>query len=206
MERSAMRVQEVAAKAILCGRRLLEVARALRSLLTAPSNVYQIPAVDPTASLLKRMMHQKRGPGRWFDTLFAYDDSRRQRALCALSLLVLLLITPLAYAHACDSTWIPGLYQDVADYDEVVLFLIETAAVSAPAMCGMVCPSGHARSQRPRTEVSRGPPPIELRPLRFCASSRLCNSASEHRIPHRFGRGPPLDTLKRIGPGQGGAF
>ena len=158
------------------------------------------------------MVHQKRGPGRWFDTLFAYDDSRRQRSLCVLSLLVLLLITPLAYARACDSTWIPGLY-DVADHDEVVLVLIEMAgstvpgpgalAVIAPATCGVVCPSGHARSQRPRTEVSRGPPPIELRSLRFCASPRLCKSASQHRIPHRFGRGPPPDTLERIGPCQG---
>jgi hypothetical protein len=157
-------------------------------------------------------MHQKCGPGRLFETLFDYDDGRRQRFLCALSLLLLLLITPLAYARACDSTWIPGLY-DEADYDDVVLFLIETAgstvpgpgalAVSAPAMRGLVFPSVHVRSQRPRAEISRGPPPIKLRSLRFCASPRLCNSVSQHRISLSLGRGPPLDTLKRIGPCQG---
>src|SRR5262245_38403290 len=116
------------------------------------------------------MTHQKRGPERLFDTLFDCDDSRRRRVLCALSLLVLHLVTPLAYARACDSTWALGLY-DVADHDDDVLFLVETAlAVGARAMRGVVFPSVPARSQRLRGKVSRGPPPIELRSLHFCAS------------------------------------
>jgi len=84
------------------------------------------------------MMHHKRGPGRSYDTLFRYDDGRRQqRSLCALLLLVLLLIAPLAYACACGSTWIPGLY-DVADHDDVVPFLIDAAlAQGAPALCSV---------------------------------------------------------------------
>jgi len=149
-------------------------------------------------------MHQKRGPGRSFDTLFRHDDGRRQqRSLCALLLLVLLLIAPLAYACACGSTGIPGLY-DVADYDDVVLFLIETAlAVGAPAMCGVVCLSVDARSQRPRPEVSRGPPPIKLSSLSLGASPHLWNSVSQHRIPHSLGRSPRFDALQRIGPCQG---
>src|SRR5262245_4573523 len=108
------------------------------------------------------MMHQNRGSGRLFDALFDYSNSRRQRSLCVLLLLVLLLVTPLAYARACDSTWIPGLY-DVADYDDAVLYLIETAgstvpgagalAVGAPVMCVVACPSVHVRHQRPWTGV-----------------------------------------------------
>ena len=129
-------------------------------------------------------MHQKRGSGRSCHTVFRYDDGRRQqRPLCAVLLLVLLLIAPLAYAGARGSTWIPGLY-DVADYDDVGLLLIETApAVGAPAMCGVGCLSVDARSQRPRPEVSRGPPPIEPSSPRLCASPHLWNSVSQHRIP-----------------------
>src|SRR5215475_13065725 len=125
------------------------------------------------------MLYQKRRPGRLLDTLFDHDHGRCHGSLCALSLLALLLITPLAYACACDSTWIPGLY-DVAGFDDVALFLIETAAatvpgpgalaVCAPAMCGVVCPSVHIQGQPPRAGVSRGPPRIELRSVRFCAS------------------------------------
>ena len=149
-------------------------------------------------------MHQKRGPGRSCDTVFRYDDGRRQQcSLCALLLLVLLLIAPLACACARGSTWIPGLY-DVADYDDVGLFLIETApAVGAPAMCGVGCLSVDARSKRPRPEVSRGPPPIELSSLRHCASPHLWNSVSQHRSPQSPGRSPRFDALQRIGPCQG---
>ena len=122
----------------------------------------------------------------------------------AILLLLLLLITPLAYAPACDSTWIPGLY-DVADYDDdAVLFLIDTApAVGALAIRSAVFLSGHAQSQRPRNEVSRGPPPIEPRSLLFCAAPRPSISLDQHRSPHSLGRGPPLALLERIGPCQG---
>src|SRR5262245_57220867 len=105
------------------------------------------------AAMERTATRAKRRPGRSFDMLFVHDDSRRPRPLCVLSLLALLLITPLAYARACDPTWIPGLY-DVADFDDVVLFLVETAggtvpgpsvlAVGAPPMLVVVLPSVHA--------------------------------------------------------------
>src|SRR5262245_16993459 len=155
------------------------------------------------------MMHQKHGPRRLFETLLDYDGGRRHRSLCALSLLVLLLIMPLAYARACDSSWIPGL-NDVADFDDVVLFLIETdgstvpgpgaLVVTAPARCGVVFPSVYGRSQPSRTEGSRGPPRSSFAayasaPHLACAT-RLVGIA----FPIASDAVRRLDTLKRIGP------
>src|SRR5262245_11389177 len=117
------------------------------------------------------MMHHKLGPGEFFDTPFLDGDGRRQRCLCAISLLVLVVVMPAAFAGPSDPTWIPGLY-DAADCDDIVLGLIDMSGISVPkqvalavdalAMGGVIFQLVLARSQQHPAEGIRGPPMIEF--------------------------------------------
>jgi hypothetical protein len=53
------------------------------------------------------------------------------RIACALLLLLVGGLTPLAYASPPDPSWIRGVYDD-DDYDDVVVLITSTAATTAP--------------------------------------------------------------------------
>jgi hypothetical protein len=54
------------------------------------------------------------------------------RVACALLLLLVAGLTPLAYASPPDPSWIRGIYDD-DDYDNVIVMITSTAATTAPA-------------------------------------------------------------------------
>src|SRR5262249_38522318 len=119
------------------------------------------------------VMRLERSSGQFFDALFGDFAGRSRRYLCAISLPVLLVIIPLAYARPGDPTWISGFY-DEADYDDVVALVTEGTGIGIPerpvqaagglAMCVWVFQSAQVRSRSQHAEVCRGPPPIELGP------------------------------------------
>ena len=80
-------------------------------------------------------------------------------------LLVLAVLTPLAYGSPPDPSWVKGIF-DGADYDDVVILI--TSAVGAVASCSLaelrpLRPSG-ARVALPPISLALAPPPASFQP------------------------------------------
>ena len=80
-------------------------------------------------------------------------------------LLILAVLTPLAYGSPPDPSWINGIY-DGADYDDVVILI--TSAVGAVSSCllaelrPLVPPASHVVLSA--TALSLAPPPAPFQP------------------------------------------
>jgi hypothetical protein len=89
--------------------------------------------------------------------------------IAVLLLLSIVALTPLCHASPPDPTWIAGLYDD-ADYDDVVLDVLATVAVSVAAPPSLLAPTPARTAPSPAVPEAWG-----------------------HRGPiTRSGRAPPL--------------
>src|SRR5438445_10765175 len=91
----------------------------------------------------------------------------KPRFLLALVLVgVLVSVTPLAHTSPPDPRWIGGIY-DGADFDDVVVFIVSTAALGEPVVSAIAHPAPIIIGCAPRASETPIPSPgISSHPVR----------------------------------------